>query len=160
MKRLASKNDLEQVYSIYFDELVIPYLGYDPMPIEEFTPIYHSFLDVKNFYVYEKSGGVVGFFRVTLGSGRTKHLAYLATLAVNPSYHGQGVSSEMVLSLIDELKATGIRRIELRVESDNNRAISFYKKIGFKIEGTLRQYYKRSHEDHYVDDHIMGLLLY
>ncbi len=33
-----------------------------------------------------------------------------------------------------------IRRIELEVYTDNEKAINLYEKFGFKIEGTLKDY--------------------
>ena len=51
------------------------------------------------------------------------------------------------------------RRVELYAEADNPRALRFYAKLGFVHEGTLRQFYKRAHQAHYVDEWVMGLLL-
>ena len=66
---------------------------------------------------------------------------------------------KIMQELIRDLRVDGVRRIELRVEADNKRAINFYKKLGFEAEGTLRKYMKRESDVDYVDVHIMGLLL-
>lgn len=47
-------------------------------------------------------------------------------------------------------------RLTLRVFSFNERAISLYKKLGFKEEGIMREAFYRSGEWH--DIHIMGIL--
>ncbi len=149
----------KQVFYIYMDESVVHYLGYDPMSLESFRPVYQRLLHDKNFFVYEVSGDIAGFYNASRHFGRTNHVAHLGSLAVAPQLQGRGVAREMVLSAIEELKTSGVKRIQVIVESDNPRAISFYKRLGFKIEGTLRKFYKRSHQSHYVDDQIMSLLV-
>ena len=86
-------------------------------------------------------------------------MASLGTLAVNPALHGQGIALAMVTDAIERLKADGVRRIELIVESDNAPALRFYEKLGFEREGTLRKFYKRATDAQAIDDHIMALLL-
>ncbi|MCD6513339.1 MAG: GNAT family N-acetyltransferase [Candidatus Odinarchaeota archaeon] len=49
-----------------------------------------------------------------------------------------------------------LHRIWLRVYSFNKRAIRAYEKIGFKMEGTLREHIFKNGQ--YVDVHIMGIL--
>lgn len=73
--------------------------------------------------------------------------------------HGQGVGHAMLTDAIERLKADGVRRIELYAESDNTQALRFYEKLGFVHEGTLREFYKRADEPHYVDEYVLGLLL-
>jgi putative acetyltransferase len=65
----------------------------------------------------------------------------------------------MLADAIERLKAEGVRRIELYAESDNTRALRFYEKLGFVHEGTLREFYKRADEPHYVDEYVLGLVL-
>ncbi len=158
MRRIAEGKDLLEVYAIYMDDSVIPYLGYDPMPLEEFKPIYAELINSNNFYLFEKNHEIAGFYYESRYAGRTRHVAHLGTLAVSPKYQGQGIAKEMLKEAIEKMKDSGIKRVELIVESDNLRAISFYEKFGFEIEGKLRKYYKRSHENHYTDDYMMSLL--
>lgn len=68
------------------------------------------------------------------------------------------MAREMVEDALARLRAAGVKRVELFVETDNARAIRFYKRLGFEIEGTLRDFYKRASDAHYVDEHIMALL--
>lgn len=65
----------------------------------------------------------------------------------------------MVSDAIEQLRAAGVKRIELYAESDNAPALRFYEKLGFVREGTLRKFYKRAGEADYIDDHLMALLL-
>ncbi|KQX18927.1 GNAT family N-acetyltransferase [Variovorax sp. Root434] len=159
MRRLATHEDIDTVFALYMHEKVVPFLGYDPMPIEDFRAIYQELLDGRNFYVYEHEGRIAGFYRATRYPGRVRHVACLGTLAVDPAFHGQGIALAMVSEAIDALKATGIRRIELFVESDNAPAMRFYEKLGFEREGTLRKFYKRAGDAQAIDDHVMALLI-
>ena len=159
MRRLATSEDLDAVFSLYMHEKVVPYLGYDPMPLEDFRTIYQEMVGSRRFFVYELNGRIAGFYRATRYPGRVRHVASLGTLAVDPALHGQGVALAMVSQAIDTLKAEGVKRIELCVESDNAPALRFYKKLGFQHEGTLRKFYKRADDAEAIDDHLMALLI-
>jgi putative acetyltransferase len=65
MRRLARPQDLEAVFAIYMHERVVPFLGYDPMPLGAFRPIFGELVDCGCFYVYEVDGCVAGFYRAT-----------------------------------------------------------------------------------------------
>jgi putative acetyltransferase len=159
MRRLAREEDLEPVFRIYMHESVIPFLGHDPMPLDEFRGVYQGLLGSGAFFVYELSGRIAGFFKVTRLEGRARHVAVLGTLAVSPDAHGQGVGRAMMNEAVSMLRALGIRRIELLVEADNQKARAFYSTLGFEQEGVLRKAYKRADEAHYVDEIQMALLL-
>jgi putative acetyltransferase len=155
-RRLAEMGDLESVFAIYMDEAVVPFLGFDPMPLEAFTPIFRELVESRCFFVYEVAGELAGFYKVARHPGRASHVAYLGSLAVAPRFQGHGIAQAMVAQTMDELRSSGVKRVELIVESDNTRGIAFYERIGFEIEGKLRQFYKRAHESTYVDDYIMA----
>jgi putative acetyltransferase len=159
MRRLATPEDIDTVFAVYMHEKVVPFLGYDPMPLEDFRPIYQGLLDSGCFFIYEREGRVAGFYRATRYPGRVQHVACLGTLAVDPAFHGQGIALAMVSEAIDTLKAAGVKRIELFAESDNAPALRFYEKLGFEREGTLRKFYKRAGEADYIDEYVMALLV-
>lgn len=159
MRRLATPQDLEAVFSIYMHEKVVPFLGYDPMPLDQFRPIYRELVESRSFYIYEAEGRVAGFYRATRYPGRVSHVACFGTLAVDPSFHGKGIAHAMVNDGIARLVAEGVKRIELYVESDNTPGLRFYEKLGFEREGTLRKFYKRAGETDYIDDHLLALLI-
>ena len=159
MKRLATPADLPSVHAIYMQPTVIPFLGHEPRSLEDFGWIYEDLCNRRSFYVYELEATIAGFYHLSRHVGRSSHVAYLGTFAVNPAFHRRGLAMCMLTELIDELRETGIRRIELIVESDNDKALALYRKLGFEIEGTLRKFYKRAEDADYLDDHYMGLLL-
>ncbi|TGG95798.1 GNAT family N-acetyltransferase [Natronospirillum operosum] len=158
MKRSARKEDIESVFSIYMDEAVNPYLGHDPMKMDQFIGVYSQLLSSKAFYVYETDNSIAGFYKADRYPGRASHVAYIGTFAVAPKHHGTGMAKEMLENEITELRNQGILRIEIIVESDNEKAVRFYKKMGFEYEGTLRKFYKRSSSPNYIDDYLMALV--
>jgi RimJ/RimL family protein N-acetyltransferase len=159
MRRLAKPQDIGAVFSIYSHEKVVPFLTYEPMSFDEFEGVYRELVASAGFYLWEVDGAVAGFYKATRYPGRVRHVALLGTLAVDPRRQGQGVGRAMLMDAIERLKAEGVRRIELYAESDNAQALRFYTKLGFMHEGTLREFYKRADEPHYVDEYVLGLLV-
>ncbi|MBC3916803.1 GNAT family N-acetyltransferase [Undibacterium sp. CY18W] len=160
MRRLAESQDLAAVHAIYMHADVIPYLGYDPMPMEEFAAMFAGLLASGSFYVYPVDGVIAGFYKVSRFAGRAAHVAQLGTLAVAPSFQGKGIAQAMLAEAMSAMKNEGVRRLELIVESDNLRGLAFYQGLGFETEGRLRQFYKRSDDADYIDDFIMAKFLY
>ena len=76
MHRLAELSDLEPVFAIYMDATVVPFLGYDPMPIEAFQPIFRELVESRCFFVYEVSGELAGFYKAARHPGRASHVGY------------------------------------------------------------------------------------
>lgn len=159
MRRLATAADRDAVFAIYSHPEVTPYLTYEPMAADDFGPVYDELLASGSFHVWVVDGEVAGFYRTTRYPGRVSHVVLLGTLAVDPRRHGQGIAGAMLHDAIARLRAEGVRRIELHAEADNPRALRFYARLGFVHEGTLRQFYKRAHQAHFVDEWVMGLLL-
>jgi len=159
MKRRATPADFALVHAIYMHPTVIPFLGHEAKSLEDFEPIFEDLCNRRTFYVYELENSVAGFYHLSRHAGRSSHVAYLGTFAVNPAFHRRGLGTRMLTELIAEVREIGIRRLELIVESDNRKALTLYRKLGFEIEGTLRKFYKRAEDAEYLDDHYMGLLL-
>ncbi len=159
MRRGVEKKDFDQVYEIYMDETVNPYVNFEIMSKEAFHPIFVEMIERGGLQVYELEGEVISALVVSRFQHRLKHLAYIGAFGIKRPHQGRGIGTKIMQALIRDLQADGVRRIELRVEADNQRAISFYKKLGFKAEGTLRKYMKREQDAEYVDVHLMGLLL-
>lgn len=156
LRRLATRDDLAAVHSIYMHPEVVPFLGIDPAPLAEFETEFAALLATGGFFVVEKDGHVRGFHRATRYKGRARHVATLQTLAVDPREKGSGLASAMVNEAIECLRDEGVLRVELLVEADNPRGVAFYRKLGFELEGCLRRAYKRSHESGFVDELLMG----
>lgn len=72
-------------------------------------------------------------------------------------YTSKGYGTEALRLVIHYMFNTlNLRRISINVYAFNERAIAAYKKLGFQLEGTLREdlYF----EGKYYDNHLMGLM--
>lgn len=156
LRRLATHDDLHAVYSIYMHAEVVPYLGIDPAPLEQFEPVFTALVTTGVFFVVPRDGAVQGFYRVTRHAGRARHGATLETLAISPAMKGTGFASAMIQEAFDCMREDGVLRVELMVEEDNSRGIAFYRKLGFEQEGRLRKAYKRASDADYVDEILMA----
>ena len=125
MIRLARPGDLAEVHAIYMHPAVVPFLGFDPMPLEAFRDVYSGLCADATFFVLEEQdGGIAGFCRASRHSGRAAHVAYLGTFAIAPAARGRGLACGFLETLIAQLQAQGVRRVELMVEADNAHAIA------------------------------------
>ncbi|WP_026882904.1 GNAT family N-acetyltransferase [Clostridium akagii] len=71
------------------------------------------------------------------GRSRTQHVGELG-ITVRKSYWNLGVGSVLLEEIITWAKSTNIiRKINLRVRTDNINGIKLYRKYGFKEEGNL-----------------------
>jgi ribosomal protein S18 acetylase RimI-like enzyme len=61
---------------------------------------------------------------------------HINDIAVLPEYQGLGIGKELVLQTIDYARKHGYKYVTLYVWTDNESAIGFYHKLGFKIEKT------------------------
>lgn len=92
--------------------------------------------DNSGMFVGILNGQFAGFLLLLAGpSPRTRHRASLV-IGVREAFHGNGVGTSLMNKAETWAQEVGIRRIELTVVEDNERAISLYKKMGYTIEGT------------------------
>ena len=74
-----------------------------------------------------------------------------------PEYRGQGYGADAVQTLVAfGFYTLNLNRVYLRVFADNARAIRCYEKVGFQLEGRLRQ--DNYNNGAYRDTLLMGLL--
>jgi RimJ/RimL family protein N-acetyltransferase len=59
-------------------------------------------------------------------------------VALLPEFRGQGLGERLIRQALEAARAFGLHRVELTVREDNKNAIALYKKIGFEIEGLMR----------------------
>lgn len=157
--RIGSFSDFDGLFPIYMHEKVNPYLNFEIMNAELFLPLFHELLQNGQLYVYEGENKILATCIVMKQKRRAQHVASLGTLATHPHYQGQGIGTNFIKDLVITLKTQGIKRIDLCAEADNLVALNFYKKIGFQLEGILKSYFKRSQEDHYIDEYMMAFLI-
>jgi putative acetyltransferase len=97
---------------------------------------------------------VVGQLGLHLNDGRRAHVASLGMM-IHADFQGQGVGSALLEAAIDLAENwLQITRIELEVYTDNEAGQALYRKFGFEIEGTLREYAFR--DGKYADSYLMA----
>lgn len=74
---------------------------------------------------------------------------HVCSIAVHPEYRRMGIGKLLMLKTIEEFKRLGAQIIVLECRVSNVGAIEFYKKLGFKMETTIKGYYEDG-EDAYV----------
>ncbi|NLG49454.1 MAG: GNAT family N-acetyltransferase [Chloroflexi bacterium] len=79
------------------------------------------------------------------------------TIAIAREFWGQGLGTEALRLLVQyAFMELNLRRLQLTVFDYNERAMAVYRKCGFQLEGTFREYMQRDGQRY--DMHLMGLL--
>jgi len=139
---------------MYFSRTSNRFLYYDPINKEDFKKSWKKMLRRKYNFVCVRRGKVVGFITCIRKIGQERHIAYIGPVVVKPGMKGEGIGKEMVEFLLNKLKYTSrFKRIELVVNSDNRRAVEFFRNQGFEIEAVLKKHTERKGE--YFDDFLM-----
>lgn len=157
MKRKASENDLDNIYKIIHAPEVNAYMSFHYSDKVLFAEYFKQFLDTT--FIYEKDKKVIAIINLVRKDHRRNHVLFISKFAISPEFQGQGIGTEILQDVISEYGTKGITRFELIAEEDNIKAISLYKKIGFAVEGVMKNYFKREYEESYINDYFMALVL-
>jgi len=98
----------------------------------------HKMSSNKLFIVAKINKQIVGV--LTFSGGKRPRIQHTGEfgMTVLKEHWGLGVGSKLIESLIDWAKKSKIiRKINLKVRTDNKRAVKLYKKFGFKKEGKI-----------------------
>ena len=69
-------------------------------------------------------------------------LAHIITLDVAEKERRRGVGTALLHELESNLAARGVRSVLLETATDNEAAVAFWKRHGYRIEATLKRYYQ------------------
>ena len=88
-------------------------------------------------------GELIGTGAVSVVSGKPRfaHRREIA-ISVRKDYWGKGIGTGIMKVLMDFARKSGAEVLELEVRSDNEAAISLYKKFGFEKIGTHEKFFK------------------
>ena len=69
------------------------------------------------------------------------HVLSELTIVVHPDWQGKGIGKEIFTAFLMEVKTNRpeILQVELIARESNSKAVKFYQKIGFRIEGKLEK---------------------
>jgi len=60
---------------------------------------------------------------------------YISNIAVDPEFRSQGIGTCILENALKLAEDSGCRKVILNVTLNNERALEFYKKFGFKVTG-------------------------
>lgn len=108
-------------------------------------------------FVAEDAGALVGFLSAQGDTRRrVRHVVHLF-VAIRQSHVGQGIGTQLFVTMEAWARRRGVHRLQLHVASENERAIALYRKMGFVTEGLHRHAVYVNKQ--YVDDYTMAKLL-
>ncbi len=110
------------------------------------------------FIIAEVDGKVIG--NLNFSGGPRERNAHTGEFGVSvlKEYWGNHIGEELIKYLISWSKSSGIiKKINLRVRTDNTRGINLYRKLGFLEEGKIKREFLINGE--FYDSLLMGLLI-
>jgi ribosomal protein S18 acetylase RimI-like enzyme len=67
----------------------------------------------------------------TIMAGHDGHRGWVYYLAVAPGHRGQGIATQLMRQVEQELQARGCPKLSLLVRSTNEGVLAFYRKLGY-----------------------------
>ncbi|GAA0177114.1 GNAT family N-acetyltransferase [Clostridium sediminicola] len=112
------------------------------------------------FLIGEIDSRIIANCSVGVISNNKRYLHRAAMgIAVCKDYWRNGIGKKMMQECIKWCKEKGIEQLELEVVTENNRAVSMYKSLGFQIYGTKKHALKYGNGT-YADEYYMILFLH
>ncbi len=154
--RFATYADAPALRDLYASPSVNHQLGFEP---PDAPAAVDDMLRAGGLQVVEQAGHIVAALRIRQFTHRMAHVAEISAVGVSPAHQGTGIGRWMIEQALDQLRATGIRRVQLTVALDNTRGAAFWRALGFEQEGTLRAYFRRAGETTDQDELAMAHIL-
>ncbi|MFA0813773.1 GNAT family N-acetyltransferase [Microbulbifer epialgicus] len=142
--------DIYAQSSCYAGTLQLPYPSIDKWEkfLGDIPDNFYSIVAIQD----ERVVGQIGM--EVCSNPRRKHASNIG-MAVSEAHQKSGVGSRLLEAMLNlAINWLAIRRVELEVYTDNEQAVGLYKKYGFKVEGTAKNYAFRNGE--YADVHLMA----
>ena len=90
------------------------------------------------YFLAEHGNEIVGFLGAYAGAlKRARGIVYIAHVGVRKAWRSRGVGSALFAAIDDWARAQNAWRLDLRVDTQNARAIALYEKYGFAVEGRV-----------------------
>jgi ribosomal protein S18 acetylase RimI-like enzyme len=74
-------------------------------------------------------------------SARRDHLGYIVTIDVLPQFRRDHVGTKLLNEIERRLASNGVREITLETATDNDSAVAFWSKHGYRNRGIKKDYY-------------------
>lgn len=103
-----------------------------------FTYFYETF--PQGFIVAEINHKIIGFI---IGVKMSHEKAKILMISVNPEYQRKKVGAKLLYQFVKTIIDENIKKIELEVRTDNEKAIKFYEKHDFKKVEKITEFYQK-----------------
>lgn len=101
--------------------------------------------DYNKIYVYVENDKIVGFIMALV----LYETCEILNIVTDPDYRNKKIASNLLDNVISEFE--NVKTMTLEVDTKNESAINLYKKFGFEIISTRKNYYKNN------DAYLMGV---
>lgn len=129
-----------------------------PLPIANKDKIIKDFENGTHYLVAEENQDILGVLNYhTYYPFPSGHHVVTFGIAVSEKMRGQGIGRKLIQTFFDMTKADGYQKVLIHVLSSNEKACTFYEKLGFKQEAILKNQFYLNHN--YVDDLIYSYYL-
>lgn len=114
--------------------------------------------DINKMLLAVADGKIIGIGTISSSSKiKARHCGELG-IVVAKAYQGQGIGTSIINQLIEWAKNNGTTtRIQLDTRKDNELAVALYKKLGFELEGCLKN--STLLNGKYYDLYVMGMMI-
>jgi len=156
--RALERTDLKNIHIINNEAKTMHLWFQEPYEsLDELTALYdkhiHS-MDERRFVV-DVDGAFAGI--VELMEINFIHRSCEIQLIITEECSGRGLAQEAFHQALEyAFKVLNMHKVYLWVDVDNAPAVHIYEKVGFKIEGTMKEHFFAAGSYH--DSHFMGLL--
>lgn len=156
--RALEKSDLKQVHVINNEREVMAYWFEEPYgSVDELERLYdkHIFDQSERRFVIEISGEFVGV--VELMEIDYIHRNCEIQIIVIKNFRGQGLAQKALKKGLDyAFRILNMHKVYLIVDVTNEPAVHIYKKLGFQVEGTMKDHFYTN--GYYQNAYFMGIL--
>lgn len=77
-------------------------------------------------------GALMGYINDSIG-----RVAHIQVLIVNDHSQGRGLGKQLIMRFIEESKTARMKEVELTCDASNEKACSFYRRIGFRPSSVI-----------------------
>jgi ribosomal-protein-alanine N-acetyltransferase len=102
-----------------------------------FNYFYESFPE--GFIIAEYGYKIIGFL---VGVKINDILSKILMLSISEQFQNKKIGSDLLNYFFRKISEKGVKFVELEVRIENEKAINFYKKHGFKIRNEIKDFYQ------------------
>jgi ribosomal-protein-alanine N-acetyltransferase len=148
--RTYKAEDLESLYQV--DQLCYePEIAYSRSEIKAYLRFPGAECVISN----TKSGEIAGFCI----AAHQNEIGYVITLDVLPNYRRLGAASALVAEIERRLAREQVRQVWLETATDNEAAIAFWQKHGYRKRGVRKDYYPDGRDAYTMRKELEGPVL-